>query len=134
MSGIATTHEKWQIQIQIHLALWWQIWVLWSAGAPLTANMGIWLASCRYRLFLFQAHKQTTNNTSERHQKKNSREKTKHVIHCYSKSNPTQSGYRKWMMETWKESAKLNISKTLANQALQQKTHQCPLSDTRDHS
>ena len=35
-----TTHEKWQIKIQINVGLRWQIWVSWSAVSLLIASRG----------------------------------------------------------------------------------------------
>ena len=54
----------------------------------------------------------------QRHQKKKqTREDNKKVIDCYFKSNLTQRGYKKRMMEIWTESVKFYRNQNLTDQA-----------------
>ena len=64
-------------------------------------------------------NKDQSNNPYERLQwKRWTRADNKNVIHCYSKSNHTQRGYRKRMSKIWRESTKFNsTNQRLANQA-----------------
>ena len=83
-----------------------QVWVSWSAGAPLIANMGelIFILRMLAILFFRCMNSSLSNHTNQRHQhRKWCREDNKLVLHCYFRTNPTQKGFRKRIIEIWEE-------------------------------
>ena len=63
---------------------------------------------------------QTTKATiqlRDTNEKKWTRKDNRNVLHCYLKSNPTQRGYRKRMIEIWTETTKFKTSQRLVEQS-----------------
>ena len=59
----------------------------------------------------------STNPTNQRPKRKTwTREDNQLALHCYFKSNPTQRGYRKRMMEIWQELSIFQTSQRFADQ------------------
>ena len=57
------------------------------------------------------------HHTNQRRKHKTwAREDNQFGLHCYFRSNPTQIGYRKRMIEIWQEHASFLTSQRLANQ------------------
>ena len=78
-----------------------------AAVAVLIANMGDDRHSANVGCAFFRyTNAELKNHTNQRSKNKTwAREDNQLVLHCYFRSNPTQRGYRKRMIEIWQECA-----------------------------
>ena len=81
-----------------------QAWVSWSAGALLITHMGESIVILRMLAALFSGTWITilAATTIRNQNAKHGKGKTI-ILHCYFRSNPSRSMYRKRMIEIWQE-------------------------------
>ena len=90
-----------------------QAWVSWAAGALLIANMGDLIGILRMlsALFFRYTNDDVRNHNNQRPKRKTwTREENQHALKCYFRSNPSQRGYRKRMIEIYQECAKFQTT------------------------